>query len=229
MNFLELCKATARESGSIAGLPSFTTVNGASGRVEKLVNWVRDAWVNIQNERTDWLFRTATFDKPLSIGVNSYTGASFALEVASWLPDTATSFSMTLYDPALGQGDETYLQQRSWDVWRSQYDRGAQVSNRPTIWAQAPDGSLCIGPKPDKAYTLRGTYRRKAQRLTLDGDTPLVPEDFHNAIIGRALLLMAESDEAFEVLRAKAATHATVYSAMVLDQTPQVYAISDGG
>jgi hypothetical protein len=89
VNFLELCKATARDSGTVAGLPSFTSIAGATGRLEKLVNWVRDAWVDIQNERTDWLFRLDTFEAPLIAGQMEYTGASLGLEVAAWMPDIA--------------------------------------------------------------------------------------------------------------------------------------------
>jgi hypothetical protein len=90
VNFLELCKKTAQESGTIAGLPSFNTVAAPSGRIAKLIGWVSDAWVNIQNERTDWLFRIDQFSHALSVGVGEYTGASFNLACRKWLPDTAS-------------------------------------------------------------------------------------------------------------------------------------------
>lgn len=225
MNFLDLCKATARESGTVAGLPSFSTIAGATGRLDKLVNWVRDAWVNIQNERTDWLFRIATFEQPLTIGTKTYTAGTLGISSTGFIPDTPMGNSMSLYDPAIGQADEGVIAQVSWHEWRDAYDRGVHDANRPTVWAQAPDGSLCIGPKPDKAYTLRGTYKLAPQRLTLDADIPIIPEDFHGVIVGEALRLMADSDEAYEQLRVKAAIYEKLRNPLVLDQTPQVFSV----
>ena len=90
------------------------------------------------------------------------------------------------------------------------------------MWAEAPDGRLCVGPAPDKAYVLRGQYRRKAQVLAADADTPIIPDDFHNAIVRQALLNMIDSDEGYDALAPKAAKYAQVHQALVIDQTPQV-------
>ena len=112
MNFLQLCQRVALESGTLAGLPSFLTVAGASGRAAKIVAWTADAWVQIQNERPDWLFRTAEFNHALVIGTNRYSGsADFALaDFGRWLPDTNDRLTMTLYDPAIGVADETPIE-----------------------------------------------------------------------------------------------------------------------
>lgn len=225
MNFLELCQAVARESGTVAGLPSFNTVTDPSGRIEKLVNWVADAWVGIQNERPDWLFRIGEFESPLTAGVDEYTGASFAIEVAAFLPDTPTRTTMTVYETAKGRSDEGYIRQISYERWRSKWDYGVSDANRPVEWAVKPNGALVIGPTPDTAYTLRGQYKRKAQRLVADADIPIMPEDFHNVIVAEALRLMARSDEAFEVLREKADRYEQVRFALVHDQTPPFYSV----
>jgi hypothetical protein len=146
-----------------------------------------------------------TFEDALIADTMSYTGTSFDLEVAAWLPDT----------PELAHHDALRSRHRTerrsaarpahmGNVALDSYDRGVHDASRPQIWAQAHDGSLCVGPKPDKAYVLRGLYRRKkAQRLLVDGDTPIMPEDFHGLIVGEALRLMARSDEAFQVLLEK--------------------------
>jgi hypothetical protein len=222
VNFLQLCKATARESGSIASLPSFTTVASASGRIEKLVAWVSDAWVQIQNERTDWLFRQAEFTHALVIGQKQYTGADLALtDLAAFLPDTGCRRIMSLYDPAIGAADEGYIQQVSYDEWRGCYNFGAQTNNRPVQWATAPDGRLCVGPAPDKAYVLRGRYRKAAQVLAADADVPIIPADFHGAIVGQALRNMIDSDEAYESLVPKAQKYEALRYPLVIAQTPQ--------
>lgn len=223
MNYLELCQAVARESGTLTGSSSFTTVQDAQGRAAKIAGWVADAWVEIQNSRTDWLFRQAPFAKPLIVGLNTYTGASFDLAVSQWLPDTGQRQTMSLYDPAIGQADEGHIRQIGYDEWRDSYDFGAQTNGRPVVWAIGPDGALCIGPKPDKAYMLRGRYRRAAQRLTADTDIPIMPDDYHNAIVRQALFNMADGDDAAELLVSKANKYQVVTNALVIDQTPQVY------
>jgi hypothetical protein len=125
--------------------------------------------------------------------------------------------------PGHWRGRRGHHLHRSYDEWRNCYARGAQTPNRPQIWAIHPDGSILLGPSPDKAYVLNGLYKRAAQQLTLDTDVPIIPEEFHNAIVGRALLRMVDSDEAYSVLAPKATMHAAVYAALVLGQTPQVF------
>lgn len=222
MNFLQLCKKTAQESGTIAGLPSFTTTANATGRIAKLVGWVSDAWLNIQNERNDWLFRNDTFSHALNIGVSEYTPASFNLSLSQWLPDTCSRQTMSLYDPAIGQADEGGICQIPWDRYRAMYDRGVTAPNRPQYWAVKPNGNLLVGPAPDKAYVLRGEYRTTAQILAADTDTPNIPEEYHGVIVGEALRLMADSDESWEGLMPRASKYERLRNPLVLALTPQV-------
>lgn len=224
MNFLELCQTVARESGTIAGLPSFTTVSNASGRLAKLVGWTSDAWRDIQNERTDWTFLRHSFEKALTIDAMVYTGGGLALDpsVAAWLQDNKKLRTMSLYDPAIGQSDESELSYFDWTVWRQRYDRGTHDAGRPQYWARSPRGELCLGPKPDKAYLLRGEYRRTPQILSADADVPICPEQFHGVIVGEALRLMANSDEAFQVVLAQASRYDRLRNPLVIDQTPPV-------
>lgn len=223
MNYLELCQAVARESGTIAGLPSFTTVAGATGRLAKLTAWVADAWRNIQNERTDWLFLRQEFSKALIVDQTQYTPASFGLEVLKWMPDTRTRRIMSVYDNSIGQADEGHIQQIPYDRWRAMYNHGSHDANRPTVWAQAPDKQLCVGPKPDKAYIIRGEYIRTAQLLTADADIPIIPTQFHGVIVGEALRLMARADEALQVLAEKAQQYDILRTPLVNDQTADLH------
>jgi len=49
MNYLQLCQDTVRESGTISGDATPSTVTGQSGRLLKVVTWVAKAWQQIQN------------------------------------------------------------------------------------------------------------------------------------------------------------------------------------
>lgn len=224
MTFLQLCQKLARLSGTVDGLPSFTTTVGASGRLAKVVDFVSDAFVEIQNERSDWLFLIKEFSGPLTIGQSQYTAAQLAIaDLGAWLPDTDDRNTVTLYDPAKGTADEGAIRQIGYDEWRRSYYIGSQTNNRPVAWAIAPDGRICFGPAPDKAYTFRAQYRRTPQVLAADADVPIIPAQFHNVIVGQAMLNMIDSDEAFEVLLPKAQREMTLKAPLVNDQTPQFY------
>lgn len=222
MNFLELCKETARISGVIAGLPSFTTVEGSlNGRIDQLVGFVNSAWVDLQNERPDWLWMRKTFDEALIANQISYTAANLSLtRVGKWLPDRPGHCTFTLYDPATGKADEGTLNQIGYDRWRQMYDRGVHDANRPAYWAAAPDGTLKIGPKPDKIYNLTGEYRAAPQELASNADTPEMPEQFHRVIISEAIRLMARSDEAYQALLAENTQYERLRNALVREQVP---------
>lgn len=230
MNYLQLCRKVAEKSGTVAGLPSFNTISNATGRIAQVAGWVQDAWRDIQNERTDWLFLRVEFEHALTIGQTRYSEVSLDLDVidgkpvgvAAWLRDTPELRSMSLYDPDIGQSDEGDLTQVPYEQWRQRYDRGVHDAGRPSYWSMSPSRELVIGPKPDKAYVLRGTFRRKAQTLLADTDEPVCPDQFHGLIVIEALRLMARDDEAFNVIVEKNVHYDRLRAPLVNDQTPPV-------
>lgn len=223
MNFLALCKAVARDSGTVAGVPNFTTVASVTGRVEQVVGWTAQAWIDIQNERNDWNWMRRTFEKPLLADTAAYTAASFTLaRVSKWLPDRLNYSTMTLYDPAIGRTDEATLRQISYDRWREMYDRNTHTAQRPSHWAVSPENQLLFGPTPDKVYNVRGEYRPKPQVLALDADIPEMPEEYHGLIVGEALKIMARSDEAFNTLASLAPQYDRLRNPLVREQTPDI-------
>jgi hypothetical protein len=220
MDFLTLCKQTALESGVISGLPSFSTVNGASGRVAQLVSWVADAWVDIQNERTDWLWMQRRFTADLTPLNVVYTPLSLGLvRVGAWDKGSLRRRAMSIYDPAIGKGDESPLPFVNYDDWMETYDFGEHDASRPTCWTISPQGEVMFGPTPDKAYKLRGGYRLSAQRLKADGDIPEMPEEYHRVIIAEAIGLMSRADEVIETLTTYKGQYGRLRSALVNAQT----------
>lgn len=193
--FLELVRDTARQSGTLAGGTTLSSVTSVTGRADKLVEWVKSAWVDIQNQR-DWLFLQTEFTDALTIGTKRYTSASFNLtRFKKWAQDTETFRYFTIYDPAEGVDDESELRQIPYQTWQRSYDRGSHDSNRPSVWAISPANDFCVGPTPDKAYVLRGTYHKSAQVLAANTDEPEIPGHLHDIIVHRAMELMAEGDE----------------------------------
>lgn len=224
MNFLDLCRDAARESGTLAGggLAVFSTVASASGRAEKIVNWVRQAWISIQLEHNDWLFMRREFQAPLQVGKTRYTGAELGIDrLGVWLPRDDEGYPFTLWDDAVGQQDEADLCPIPYGTWRARYDRGVHDATRPTEMSVSPLNALCVGAKPDKPYVLRGTYVVTPQILTANDDVPEMPAQYHRAIVWEAIKLMAIADEAPTALQTSVGEYARVRDAMSRDMRPR--------
>jgi hypothetical protein len=222
MNFLQLCRRVAEISGTVAGVPNFTTVVGATGRVAQVVGWTRDAYVDIQNERPDWLWMRRDFTAPLTIDQAVYAPADLGLgDVAYFLPDIPAEGwrNLTIYETGL-QEQEGEIEQIPYPLWRQRYARGVHDNNKPTEWAITPQGELAFGNTPDKAYIVSGEYRQAPQELTADADVPDMPARFHDLIVAEAIRLMARSDEAFQVVVAQAQQYERLRNPLVLEQTP---------
>ena len=204
--FLELCQAVAAESGTINGVRPQTTV-GQADRLGLVVSWVRQAWVDIQNSAR-WKFLRVALPPEAALvqGQKLYAPASFGIgagavpPLQSWILDRNTPLS--IYDPDLGQADETEVHQVGYGRWRRNYDFGAEAAQteRP-VWvaydeSASAHGSIVFGPAPDKAYPLRGFYWRTPQVFAADADVPIMPPQYHHAIKWAALKLLVQFDEA---------------------------------
>lgn len=196
--FLELCRDVAIESGTVATGTgqTFASVSNASGRLLKIVRWTASAWEMIQSSRGDWRFMFGEYQHALTPGVARYLAASLGItDFGSWVEDRDDYLPHTVYDPAIGSADEHPIRHVSYEFWRTAYGRGAQTNNRPVHYAVGRDDALCLGQIPDKAYIIRGEYKKAPQVLTSDDDVPAIAAKFHQIIVWRAIMLMAEHDE----------------------------------
>lgn len=224
MNFLQLCQAVALDSGTVAGVPNIVTVAGATGRVEQVVGWTRDAYIDIQNERDDWLWMRVPFSHALVIDQIEYDGADLGLtDFAYMLPDLPAEGwrNLSLYEVG-SEDQEGSITQIEYNLFRQRYQRGTHDANRPCEWAMSPQGTLLLGPKPDKAYVLKGEYHMQPEELALDTDVPSMPAAYHRVIVQEAMRLMARSDEAFQVLAEKAQQYDRLRSGLVRTQTQPI-------
>ena len=217
--YLTISQDVARESGTISGvLP--TAVTGQTGRELRVVNWVRDAWIEIQNRRNSWLWRRKEFSFDLIVSQQSYTPAAVSLtNLSRWIKD---QFGVTIYKTATGVSDEGELRYIHWNDWRRTYDRGTQTNNRPIDWTVKPDNQICFGPTPDAIYTVRGEYWGGVQTLTADADTPELPSEHHDVITYAALIKLADYDEAPEKILAATRRFNDLMFALERDQLPVI-------
>jgi hypothetical protein len=218
--FLELCANLARESGAVGSAPA--SVVNQTGRQGKCVEWVRQAWTQIQADNPDWSFLRQEFSGTLSVDVMEYAPGSFAItSFARWIPDVSGYQPMTIY-PAGQQEQECTLRQLDYVSWRTSYNRGVHDAAKPVRWAIHPDGSFLVGPKPDQGYIVRGEYQRGPQNLVADGDIPIMPAQYHDAIVWRAAMMLAEHDEAPVAHQGAQLKYSAILTSMVRDLLPAV-------
>jgi hypothetical protein len=193
VTFLEIVQMMARESGTISGVQP-SSVSGQTGRLGKFVYWANESWRRIQKMRSAWRWMRGDFTFNTSASTAAYTATAISLtRFSQWITEEQT---ITIYDPAIGVSDESDLRFLPWVEFQRRYRRGSHDATRPCEYSVSPANELCLGPTPDKAYTVRGNYRKSRQTLSANADVPECDEDFHEDIAWYGLILCHEHDEA---------------------------------
>ncbi len=222
--FLELAQALARESGTVSGTNPTATASQV-GRLLKIVEWIKQSYVMIQNLHADWRWMEKTFSSTTTAGAAKYTAASFSLtDLRDWYRDNQVNGYKphTIYLTADGVAAEGALREITWEQYRTSYDRGAQTQNPPSEYAISPAGEFALGPIPDDTYTVRGLYRQAAVVLDEDADIPDMPAAFHDIIVWQGLIFLAEFDEAVEQRAAAIIKYNAILENLQRDQLPTV-------
>ena len=216
--YLELCQKTARDASIISGTSELTTVSETDTMLSMVIDWVQEAWVDIQREKSHWLFQYAEFSAILTIGIQTYDDAALSItRLNRWVTDR----DMWIYDPAIGAADEQRITYVPYNEFRSQFQRGVPVDGRPQYVTVEPDNTLSFYPVPDKAYGVKGEYYKSAQYLTANGDIPDMPADYHSLIKWKALGTYAGYDEATQQAGFWLQKERSVRADLVRDQLPK--------
>lgn len=193
MTFLELCQTLRREIGVSGNGPS--SVTSQTGQLEKIVNWIADADVYIQNAWQDWKFLWRQMNAvALTVGQAQYTPTELGVDdVGIW----------DINSLALDESTDDYklLAVKDFDEWRAQYRFGVKTNAQPDSVFVKPDNGLIFDAPPDSAYSFSGYYWRNPVRMSTNNDQSLIPERFHRVIIAKAKIMYAEHDEAPEVMQ----------------------------
>lgn len=185
MNFLALVTQLASECGPIAP----TTVVGQTGNSLRLVNWINAAWMDIQMAHQDWNWmRTSLTPFATVNGQATYspTAAPLSLtDFGSWVRD-----SFRVYDTVAGVSNETFLDYIPYEDWRNTYLKGAMRStySRPRVVTVTPDNSLAFGHIAASGYSIVGDYYKLPTQMAADADVPILPVQYHMAIVYRAMM-----------------------------------------
>lgn len=183
--FLELVQDLHRESGA-AGQPP-TTVLNQRGEYNRLVRWVQDADTYIQDLWENWKFMRKEYSDDTVVGNNSLPTVQ---DVAFYDEDT---FKVVY----AGETEENPIDVVEYDAIKKEVrDTLTGVPYRIIIM---PNNTLQVDPIPDDAHTISGDYYRNSVEMTGNDDVSLIPSRFHKAILGYALILYGNYENAKEI------------------------------
>ncbi len=213
MNYLELCQRMVSECG-VSG--TLTTVAGQQGSLQRCINWVSQAWDELQTEHDDWQFMRSS--RLLGGGVSFPTINAqlfYPLGVGAGLigldADDFGHWDMQSFrcqTTSVGIADETFMDNVDYEAWRNAYMYGTmqQTTTRPVAIAEGPENQLCVGPASDGNYTITGDFYWAPQIMSADADVPknrgstwTLPKRFHMLIVYRAMKFYAAYESAPEV------------------------------
>lgn len=194
MNLLELAQDVARECGisNSQATPVPAAIAGQMGELERVIGWVRKAWLDIQGRRL-WNFLWERPTLVLLTGTNTLAGT---IPVSRYVVDSAIRVGLTPTSDGL---DLQYVDWFEWGDWYS--DAYIAVGNAPTAFTIRPDNTLVFNGQASVAQTggdMAFTIERykNPQELVLDTDEPAMPSDLHDLIVQKAIVRYANFDEA---------------------------------
>lgn len=197
MTFLQLCVELQREC-DITGT-EISAVTNQVGELSRVVNWVKQAWREIQNRHIQepaWRWMRSTFSVNTVAGTDSYAGTSCTdtrlsatvTRFARWIVfDEGGKSNVKIYLSSAGVGTERWLSYLPWSRFRAIYKVGTQNNGSPAHYTVDPQNKLVLGPKPDAVYVVTGEYQMSAQSLDANADTPEMPTDYHYVIVYMAM------------------------------------------
>lgn len=216
MTFLQLLQQLQVQS-STSGIVPLTCQNQV-GDFARLVNWVNQAWLDIQNERPDWFFMEQPVSFSTVAGQQSYTAAQAGL--SSFANYKVDSFRQ--YNPALGFGSEQRLNYMTFRDFRDMYQYAAMRTTQamPVVFTVDYQKNLLLGPIPDNAYVVNGLAFAQAQPLVNDTDTPTLPPQYQMAIVWRALMYYGQFEAAPEAYSHGQNEYSRLMDRLMADQLP---------
>lgn len=216
MTYLELVNSLV-ELADISNTP-LSTLQSQTGINLRAKNWVKQAWIDIQNLHSEWLF----LRQDLSFVSSASQSYSLTDMGATTLRKYDTE-SLRMYLTATGVADEQYLIYQDWESFRNVYLYGARQGGRPNSFSFDPaTKSLYFSSAPGTGYTTIGYYWRTPVSLSADADEPALPSEYHMVIVYRALMKYAGFEAAAEAKMESVENYSALMSALEMDQLPAI-------
>lgn len=222
--FLEICQQTVQECRLAHGATKLpTAVLNQRGELKRIVDWVAEAWVEIQALHPDWRFKRRSTSFATVDGQAEYTITQCQVDPSTfgrWVMDSFRS-----YHTATGLPSELPLSPMPYDTWRDTYQFGAirTAKSRPTVITQLPSNGLGLAFTPLAGYTIIGDYFTAPIRLEIDEDVPELPIAYsYMLIVYKAMTYYGEAEAAAEVLSRGERGYRRLITALEADQLPPI-------
>lgn len=188
--FLALCNKLITECG--ADNTGVATVIGNTGDAAMYIKFVADADLEVQGLWFDWDFlHLGTWSVNTVIGIAAVAAPS---DLGVW---DSESFYL---NATLASNQK--LNVLDYKTWRTNYRQGVQTNQKPANIVILPDQSLKLHSPPDAVYALTADYWKRPAKMTVDGSTSVIPEEYERIIIARGKIFYGEKYAAGEVLQA---------------------------
>jgi hypothetical protein len=218
MNLLQLVNQARVECG-VSG-PTLSTAQNLSGESLRIAAWVKQAWIDIQTSKEDWLFMRESFSFNTTAEVWEYSATDAGLtDFGNWKRDSFRCSTV-----GFDHKDEQLMNFMEWTTYRNlyQYANMRQTYARPVVVSIMPNKDLAFGAIPNLAYVIDGEYYTQPVDLVDDTDVPLIPARYHMMIVYRAMMYYGGYESAPEVLSRGDFEFRRQYSRMEIDQLPTI-------
>jgi hypothetical protein len=222
VNYVQLASRLRQEVGGSGTGPS--SVLNQTGEYKRFVDYIAQAWTEIQNKHSNWRWMRTEFTLPTVASDDDYVYTDATDSIASatisrfarWIEDD----NMKIYLASSGIGTQTFLSPCDWDDFRSIYKFGTVQTGYPTDFAVDPRNHLRFGLMPNGIYTVTGDYMKSAQTLAADADIPEMPDRFHMLIVYEAMKKYAAYESAPEVWSGVEDARNVMMRDLEIDQRP---------
>lgn len=227
MNYLQLVQRAHSECEAAGSGPS--AVTSQTGENLRMVNWVAQAYTEIQELHQNWRWMRSTWTVNTVAGTDAYAYTSVTDSRLSatidrfshwWVRDEDDCLNVKRYLSSAGVGTEGELTDIPWSNFRVLYKRGTQNNGFPAHVTVDPQNKLVFGPKPDDVYVMSGEYQMSPQTLAADADTPEMPTQFHMLVVYRAMEKYGAAKGAVEVFQRGSYEGGKMLRALELNQRP---------
>lgn len=186
--YLDLAKKLHQEAGLSGTGPA--SVLSQVGMAKKVVDWVSDAWDDLQALRTDWKWMWK------SDGLITMVPAQRGYDLVGlgFLVNEVVRDSIRIRisgEPAT----ERWLTWLDYEDFRAAFMSGVEQSGQSTSVTVDPAGYMKLNPVPDAAYEVRFEYYKTPTTLVNNTDEPDMPERFQQVIVWSALMSYCAHDE----------------------------------
>lgn len=200
MNRLQLAQRLRQECG-VSGTGPATTINQV-GEMKRLVDWIDQAWLEIQEKRPNWNWMTESFSFNTTASQYEYTAteAGISATFANW---RSGDDSLRSYLASAGVGSEVHMYEMGYRQFRDFYLFSSRTYSlgQPINFAVSPKKTLLLGPNPALVYTIRGEYYTLPVAMASDTDSPSMPDRFHMLIVYKAMIYYGMFEAAPEVVQ----------------------------